>query len=550
MRAPRDSKRRAYQPANYPTAESPASARYSRPDRYLENPDAIVIGSGVGGMAIASILARKKKWRVLLLDGNDVPGGCTRCHELGGFEWNSGLDSVGDMDASLGRGICRPTFDYITGGRLEWAKMPDVHEVSYFGDDRYDWYSSIEKNIAWVESQFPGVPIERYYKLEDRIERWATAWAFTKMLPEWMPLSVRAFFYRLFGGPWRKYMNRITADVFRDELEFPDKLTSVFSYMVGNHGRMPDSAPFAFHALNLLHYRNGAYYPVGGPAAIPECIVPIIEEAGGQLAVSSEVRRILVERDRAVGVELQNGQTIHAPIVISNASAHTTFMELLDRDVSDRHGYPERFAVIRPSVAHQYLFLGYDEVIDLPKQIIWHHASYDISGNDARYKAEMSFDPMMSYLLCPSARDPIYAERYPNKSTVIVLAEAPYKWIQKCRTDEAFKKKFDAELADSLEQVALRRIPQLRGKKPVFRRAGTPLGCNPRAWESCSLGLEPSAERFLEHTHWLRPMTPIRGLYLTGQDVFTAGIAGAALGARLCYTAITGNWFHMARKWP
>ncbi len=76
------------------------------------------------------------------------------------------------------------------------------------------------------------------------------------------------------------------------------------------------------------------------------------------------------------------------------------------------------------------------------------------------------------------------------------------------------------------------------------------MGCNPRAWHGCSLGLEPSADRFIKHTHWLRPETPIRNLFLTGQDSFSAGFAGSMFSARLTYSAITGDWFFTAKPNP
>ena len=118
----------------------------------------------VGGLGIASILAQKKKWKILLLEGNNVPGGCCHNKEIGGFEWNTGIDSIGDMDASVGRGIFRPTIDYITGGNLEWAKMPDIHEVSYMDGDRYEWFSTPEKNIEWINKMFAAdnVKAEKY----------------------------------------------------------------------------------------------------------------------------------------------------------------------------------------------------------------------------------------------------------------------------------------------------------------------------------------------------------------------------------------------------
>ncbi len=534
------------------TAQNPAKKKYKPPTKLLENPDAIVIGSGIGGLGMASILAQKKGMRVLVLEANIVPGGCTHVHEIDGFEFASGLDSVGDMDPRVGRGLYRPAMDYITGGKLQWARMPDVHEICTFGDEVYEWFSSPEKNIEWVERAFPGEGnVRGYYALEDKIERSAWSWAVTKLLPGWVPEGLRELFYKLSGGAWRKYMGRPVTQVFREELGFSERLAAIFSYMYGNHGRAPDKAPFAFHAVNLHHYLDGAYYPVGGPGQIAECIVPIIEGAGGQVATSSPVKRILVTDNKVQGVELENGERVFCKLVVSDASAHTTYMELIDRELAVQHGYAPKFEQVGPSPSHVYLLLGYDEAIDLPQKIVWEMptykgiSKYDLSSADEAYKGQMRLEGMGGYLLSPSARDPVHAQRYPNTSTVVVLAEGIPGWVERARKDPGFAAEFGASIGDNLMPIVHRHMPQLKGKTPKLKRSGIPMGCNPRAWHGSSLGLEPSAARFVEHTHWLRHRTKIDGLWLTGQDPFSAGICGAMISARLCYAAMTGNWLFM-----
>lgn len=531
------------------TARSPARSKYSKPMDYISNPDAIVIGSGIGGLGIASTLAQKRGMRVLLLEAGPTPGGCTHVHELDGFEFPTGVDSIGDMDPRVGRGVFRPAIDFITGGALAWAKMPDLHETACFGDDVFPWYSSPEANIEWIERRFAGEgDVRGYYSLEEKIEWWGWSWGLTKLLPERMPVSVREAIYKRTGGAWREYMGRSVNDVFRRELGFSERLASVFSYMYGNHGRTPEHAPFAFHAVNLFHYRYGAYYPVGGPSQIAECVRPIVERVGGQFACSSAVKRIVVESERAVGVDLEDGTHIRSPLVISDASAYTTFVELLEPEVSVRYGYISRFDDIGPSPSHVFLLLGYDEEIDLPKEIIWHMPTYegfsrwDLSGQDDQYKNHMRFKGMGGYLLSPSAREPLHSQRYPGTSTVVVLAEGIPAWVERARKDPAFRLEFSGQIEENLLAIAHRHMPVLRGKTPKLVRSGIPMGCNPRAWKGCSLGLEPSGDRFVKHTHWLRPQTKIPGLWLTGQDSFSAGFAGSMYASRLTYAAITGDW--------
>ena len=62
----------------YLTETRTAKSKYKKPAKLLEKPDAIVIGSGIGGLGIASILAQRRNYRVLLLEAAPTPGGCSR----------------------------------------------------------------------------------------------------------------------------------------------------------------------------------------------------------------------------------------------------------------------------------------------------------------------------------------------------------------------------------------------------------------------------------------------------------------------------------------
>ena len=270
-----------------------------------------------------------------------------------------------------------------------------------------------------------------------------------------------------------------------------------------------------------------------------------------ELAVSTPAEKILVENGRAVGVRLGDGTEVRSKLVISDASAYVTFMQLLPDDLRDKLEYPARFAATAPSPAHLYLMLGYDEEIDLPKHIVWHMPTYpginlyDLSAADKAYKNEGRFEGMGGYLLCPSARDPVYRERHPGKSTIIVLAEATPEWVKRYREDPAWRPEFEKAVRENLMKLVERHVPQVKGKTPALIRTGVPMGCNPRAWGGCSLGIEPSADHFTRDTHWLRPKTPIDGLWLTGQDSFSAGVSGAMASGLLTYSALTGDWLFM-----
>src|SRR5580700_9423726 len=89
--------------------------------------DAIVIGSGMGGLAFASIMAQLRKWRVLVFERHFKIGGFTHTFTRpGGWSWDVGLHYVGEMGEGM---IGRRLFDFITDGGVKWNPMPDVYDV-------------------------------------------------------------------------------------------------------------------------------------------------------------------------------------------------------------------------------------------------------------------------------------------------------------------------------------------------------------------------------------------------------------------------------------
>ena len=90
--------------------------------------DAIVIGSGIGGLSAAATLAKIGNKRVLVLERHYTAGGFTHTFRRPGYEWDVGIHYIGGV--SHPRGMTRRLFDFITDGELEWADMGDVYDAS------------------------------------------------------------------------------------------------------------------------------------------------------------------------------------------------------------------------------------------------------------------------------------------------------------------------------------------------------------------------------------------------------------------------------------
>src|SRR5512138_2708515 len=88
--------------------------------------DAVVIGSGIGGLAAASLLARVGGRRVLVLERHFRLGGFTQTFRRGRFTWDVGIHYVGEMnEGSPGRRL----FDLVSGGAIGWERMPSPYDV-------------------------------------------------------------------------------------------------------------------------------------------------------------------------------------------------------------------------------------------------------------------------------------------------------------------------------------------------------------------------------------------------------------------------------------
>src|SRR5512139_1026123 len=87
--------------------------------------DAIVIGSGIGGLATAALLAKYGGKKVLVLERHYTPGGYTHVFHRPGYEWDVGVHYIGDVHRGS---MLRAAFDVIGDGGIEWEDMGEVYD--------------------------------------------------------------------------------------------------------------------------------------------------------------------------------------------------------------------------------------------------------------------------------------------------------------------------------------------------------------------------------------------------------------------------------------
>ncbi|MGB5698044.1 MAG: NAD(P)/FAD-dependent oxidoreductase [Polyangiales bacterium] len=502
--------------------------------------DAIVIGSGIGGLSVAATLAKLAGKRVLVLEQHYTAGGFTHTFRRPGYEWDVGVHYIGDV--SDPRGSARRIFDFVTDGQLEWADMGDVYDRIILGERSYDFVKGKERFRARMHEYFPNEKdaIDRYLEKVIATAKKAQMFYAEKAMPP--------FVSRLFGGMMRRPVLKGALGTTRqvlEEITRNQELIGVLTGQFGDYGLVPAKSSFFIHAMVVSHYLRGAAYPVGGAGRIAETILPVIERAGGEVITNAEVTEILIEDERAVGVRLADGRPLRAPTIISDAGAVNTFTRLLPETVARSTGFPSKVDAVGASIAHLSLYVGLEGSaadLGLEKTNLWVYRNHRHEENFERFQGDLSAPLPVVYLSFPSAKDPDFDRRYPGRSTIEAITLGSYDAF-KAWENTSWKKRgaeyddLKASLTERLLDALYKHAPKTRGRVEIAELS-TPLTTRNFAAHPHGeiYGLQHTAHRFEQR--WLRPRTPITGLYLTGADVCSAGVVGALMGGMLCSSAV------------
>lgn len=530
-------------------AYNPAVSRIGRSYKQApvdERYDAIVIGSGLGGMTTALLLAQRGQ-RVALFERHYVLGGFTHVFRRKGWEWDVGVHYVGEVHRP--QSVLRQLFDHVTGGELQWAEMGEVYDRIVFGDEEHPLRAGVAAFKDGLREKFP---TEAHARAID---------AYVDAVFDAVKASRNFFVEKAMGSmaSWaagglmrRKYLahtRKTTWEVLRSLTDDP-RLVGVLCGQYGDYGLPPKQSSFGMHASLVKHYLAGGCYPVGGSARIAETIVPRIEAAGGVALTNAPVETLLVEGGAVTGVRMADGREIRAARVVSNAGVMTTFERLVPAEERERLGIASKLRPLRPSAAHASLYLGLRGTaaeLRLPKANYWIYpeGGYDHDANVERYMADERAPLPVAYISFPSAKDPDFERRHPGRATIEVVTLAPWeRWSG--WADRPWKKRGDEyeaakeRLAERLLEPVLRYEPQVRDAIEL-QELSTPLSTRHfTAYGHGEIyGLSHDPERFEQKL--LRPKTPLPNLWLTGQDVVTCGVGGALLSGFLTASAITGE---------
>lgn len=518
----------------------------TRPERFWSKQapddrawDAIVIGSGMGGMTTAALLARSGK-RVLVLEQHYVPGGYTHTFRRKGFVWDVGVHLVGEMSdkAMPGR-----ILQGITGGRLAWAPTGSPYDTFYFPDD--DPYGFPDHPGAFAEllaSRFPddADDIDAYMRATKEVTGTMRSFYAARMMPGRLGRRVGGWMAREATARLDRTVDEVLPGVVRNP-----QLRTVMNAQWGYHGAPPSQASWAIQALVARHFMRGAWYPVGGSASIAREMLRVVAEHGGWTRIVASVDRVLIENGRAVGVRMADGEEIRAPRVISAIGAHHTVHRLLPEP--DRQApWARSVAEVEPAPAHVCLYLGFQGDIaaaGATRSAQWYYQTWDHEQSTWDVHPDRPVPPPPClFTSFASLKDPEHDPGPEQRHTGEIVTFVPWQVFERWR-DTAWRRRgedyeaFKAEMSERMLDILFQHHP---GLKPllVHHELSTPLSSDlfVRPYHGSIYGLAHTPARF-RNGH-LRPSTPISGLTLSGSDVSCGGVVGAMMGGVLGALAV------------
>jgi all-trans-retinol 13,14-reductase len=433
----------------------------------------------------------------------------------------------------------------VTSGKVEWKAMPEVYDRIFIGGQEFEFFAGLENFRDGLKRSFPGEvgAIDRYVAAVMACNRASGLYYAEKAIPG--PLA--ALIGGMMRAPAMRWAKRTTLEVL-EGLTDNRELIGVLTAQWGDYGLPPGKSSFAIHATIAEHYFAGASYPVGGAGVIAESMIPQIEAHGGSVVVGADVAGILLDGVRAVGVRMADGREFRAQMVFSDAGAVNTFERLLPAELPALDKLRGELRRLQPSTAHITLYAGLaqsDAALGSSGTNLWVYPSFDHDANVERASKDIDAPFAGVYLSFPSAKDPDFERRHPGHSTMEAIAMVPYgafagwaetRWKKRGEDYEALKQRLSARLLAELERQA----PQAAGKiahaelsTPVTTRHFMNYGSGE------IYGIAATPERYA--VRGLGARTPVRGLYLTGQDVASLGVVGALFGGVVSASAALGK---------
>lgn len=479
--------------------------------------DILVIGSGIGGLVSALILA-KEGLKVCVLEKNNQYGGNLQTFSRDKLIFDTGVHYLGGL--SKGQNL-HQFFSYLEIMKdLELQKMDENgYDKITFGDDEieYPHAQGYENFVEQLSKYFPDEKenLENYCEEIQRV---------CNNFPRYNLVGKGSYNEEILHLNTRRFLESITSN---------KKLQSVLLGSNFLYAGDSENIPFYVHALTVNSYIQSAYKCKKGGSQISKLLIRKLREYGAEVYKHSEVTEVAFDENNTVSaVKTKSGKEYFAKQFISNIEIRC--LTKLIGEEKFKRSFLNRVMSWEPvsSCFSVYLVLKPQSITNFNYNI-YHFSSEESVWNAYCYNKNNWPE---TYMLSstPSQKNPEFAESltaisYMDFDEVKEWGNSIHTITNKQERGVQYDK-FKQEKAEKMIEALEKKIPNIRDSiKNVYTSSPLSYRDYIGSFEGNMYGYIKSSENPLKTM--VSPRTRISNLFLTGQSVNMHGILGCTIGA-------------------
>ena len=339
----------------------------------LSDYDAIVVGSGAGGLSAALGIAQRSH-SVLLLEAEPFLGGCLCPLQLDGYHFDVGVHYLGELGE--GQRFWNCLHELGLTDKVEFIELnPDSIDRYVFPDFELRLCKGKDRLKEQLIQIFPKerVGIDKFFRIFDRVANANESFLDVELRPiqqlVWMlrnPIMLK------YGrAPYQALLNTVSSDI---------RLQTALSALWFDYMLPPRRASVAYGIGAWHHYLSGGYYPRGGSRALRDAFIAALNEHGAAAKVSCRVSAIERRGDHFLVTGSQGAQWT-SKVVVSDADPSITLGKLVSQGLVPKR-VAKKAARLRPSGSVFGVFIGTD--LDLPSlgmttENLVHYGAYNVN---------------------------------------------------------------------------------------------------------------------------------------------------------------------------